>query len=60
MDVDVEYFTDPEVMYDAFGSVVDIVINGGPGQILASTVIDCTGGAPVLVREGAGKWEHLF
>ncbi len=60
MDVDVEYFTDPEVMYDTFGSVVDIVINGGPGHILSSTVIDCTSGVPLLVREGAGKWEHLF
>jgi tRNA threonylcarbamoyl adenosine modification protein (Sua5/YciO/YrdC/YwlC family) len=60
MDVDVEYFTDPEIMYEAFGNVVDIVINGGSGSILSSTVIDCTGGTPVLVREGAGAWEHLF
>ncbi len=60
MDVDVEYFTDPEIMYEEFGKVVDIVINGGPGKILSSTVIDCTDGAPVLVREGAGEWEHLL
>ncbi len=60
MDVDVEYFTDPEVMDDVFGNVVDMVIDGGPGHVLASTVIDCTSGAPVLVREGAGPWEHLL
>jgi tRNA threonylcarbamoyl adenosine modification protein (Sua5/YciO/YrdC/YwlC family) len=60
MDVDVEYFTDPEVMHDVFGNLVDIVIDGGSGHILASTVIDCTDGAPSLVREGAGKWEHLI
>lgn len=60
MDVDVEYYTDPELMYEAFGNVVDIVINGGPGKILSSTVVDCTGGTPVLVREGAGEWAHLF
>lgn len=60
MDGDVEYFTDPEVMYDVFENVVDIVIDGGPGHILASTVIDCTGGTATLVREGAGPWEHLL
>jgi len=60
MDVDVEYFTDPEVMEEVFGNVVDMVIDGGPGHVLASTVIDCTSGAPVLVREGAGPWEHLL
>ncbi|MFI5195838.1 MAG: L-threonylcarbamoyladenylate synthase [Chitinophagales bacterium] len=57
MDGDVEYFTDPEVMEERFGKVVDIVIDGGPGHVLASTVIDCTGGVPVLIREGAGKFE---
>ena len=60
MDGDVEYYTDPEIMEELFGNVVDIVIDGGIGQILASTVIDCTSGAPVLVREGAGEWEHLI
>lgn len=60
MDGDVEYFTDPEVMHEEFGKLVDIVIDGGIGHILSSTVIDCTSGAPVLIREGAGAWEHLF
>lgn len=60
MDDDVEYFTDPELMYEKFGNHVDIVINGGPAKILSSTVIDCTSGAPVLVREGAGDWASLF
>lgn len=59
MDVDVEYYTDPEVMYEVFGSVVDIVIDGGVGQTKPSTVIDCTSGQPELLREGAGKWEHI-
>jgi tRNA threonylcarbamoyl adenosine modification protein (Sua5/YciO/YrdC/YwlC family) len=60
MDVDVEYFTDPELMHEQFGDVVDIVIDGGIGNIMASTVIDCTSGAPVLIREGAGEWESLI
>ncbi len=59
-DGDVEYYTDPEVMFDTFGSLVDIVIDGGPGHIIPSTVIDCTNGSPSLIREGAGKWEGLF
>lgn len=60
MDGDVEYFTDPEVMHEEFGKLVDIVVDGGPGHILASTVIDCTSGAPVVIREGAGKIEGLL
>ena len=60
MDIDVEYYTDPELMFEAFGKLVDIVIDGGIGSVLFSTVIDCTGGAPVLAREGAGEWEHLI
>lgn len=59
-DSHVEYFTDPEVMHDLFENVVDIVIDGGPGHILSSTVIDCTSGKPELIREGAGEWEHLL
>ncbi len=60
MDIDIEYYTDPELMFEALGKLVDIVIDGGIGSVLFSTVIDCTGGAPVLVREGAGEWEHLI
>ena len=58
MDADVEYYTDPEIMHDLFSNVVDIVIDGGIGEILSSTVIDCTSGHPVLVRAGAGVWQE--
>jgi tRNA threonylcarbamoyl adenosine modification protein (Sua5/YciO/YrdC/YwlC family) len=60
MDGHVEYFTDPELMYEQFGNLVDIVIDGGIGNIIASTVIDCSSGAPELIREGAGEWEKLL
>jgi tRNA threonylcarbamoyl adenosine modification protein (Sua5/YciO/YrdC/YwlC family) len=60
MDIDVEYYTDPELMNEQFGNLVDIVIDGGIGNILSSTVIDCTDGSPSLIREGAGPWEHLM
>jgi len=59
MDGDVEYFTDPEIMEEQFGNLVDIVIDGGIGHIIASTVIDCTSGSPELIREGAGKWDFI-
>jgi tRNA threonylcarbamoyl adenosine modification protein (Sua5/YciO/YrdC/YwlC family) len=60
MDEDVEYFTDPEIIHDIFEKQVDMVIDSGIGNMLASTIIDCTGDSPELVREGAGAWEGLF
>ena len=60
MDVDVAYYTDPELMYEQFGKQVDIVIDGGIGKLQASTVIDCTSGAPELIREGAGAVDWLI
>ena len=60
MEGEVEYFTDPEVMEEIFGDMVDVVINGGHGGIVPSTVIDCTADVPTLIREGAGEWENLI
>jgi tRNA threonylcarbamoyl adenosine modification protein (Sua5/YciO/YrdC/YwlC family) len=57
MDGDVEYYTDPELMEEQFGKLVDMVIDGGHGGIIPSTVIDCTDGAPELIRAGAGVFE---
>lgn len=56
---DIEYYTDPETIYDIFGSLVDIVIDGGAGHIVPSTVVDCTSGNAELIREGAGEWPQL-
>lgn len=52
----VEDYTDPEVMHENFRKEVDFVIDGGIGGITPSTVIDCTGEEPVLIREGLGPW----
>ncbi|MFK7951607.1 MAG: L-threonylcarbamoyladenylate synthase [Ekhidna sp.] len=49
-----DHATDPEVIYDQFKNLVDIVIDGGFGEVHPSTVIDCTGTEPVLIREGLG------
>ena len=50
-----EYFTDPEDIYQDFAKLVDIVIDGGPGGNVPSTVVDCTGSEPLLIREGAAE-----
>jgi tRNA threonylcarbamoyl adenosine modification protein (Sua5/YciO/YrdC/YwlC family) len=49
-----DYITDPELIYESFGNMVDIVIDGGYGGNIPSTVIDCTDDSPVLIREGKG------
>jgi tRNA threonylcarbamoyl adenosine modification protein (Sua5/YciO/YrdC/YwlC family) len=49
-----EYYTDPEDFKDEFQKLVDIVIDSGPGRNVPSTVVDCTGEEPLLIREGAG------
>ncbi|MFM7900997.1 MAG: L-threonylcarbamoyladenylate synthase [Bacteroidota bacterium] len=46
-----EYLADPEEIHTHFGKDVDWVIDGGPGKIKPSSVIDCTGPEPVMVRE---------
>lgn len=53
----VEDFTDPEVIQERFSKTVDIVIHGGIGGTVPSTIIDVTTGEPEVLREGAGKWE---
>lgn len=50
-----EIFTDPELIHDHFGDMVDIVIDGGPGGVIPSTVVDCTVSPPEVIREGAGE-----
>jgi tRNA threonylcarbamoyl adenosine modification protein (Sua5/YciO/YrdC/YwlC family) len=51
-----EYHTDPELIHESIGNKVEIVIDGGYGDNTASTVIDCTGDEPVLIREGKGEF----
>lgn len=54
----VEDYTDPEVMYENFSHEADIVVDGGIGNTVPSTIIDCTGDEPVLIRQGAGEWSE--
>ncbi|MEZ4859165.1 MAG: L-threonylcarbamoyladenylate synthase [Flavobacteriaceae bacterium] len=50
----IEYTTDPELIYEKWQNLVDLVIDSGYGGNIPSTVIDLTGDEPVLVREGKG------
>lgn len=49
-----EYYTDPELIYEKYKDKVDLVINGGFGNLQASTVIDCTSDQFTVIREGLG------
>ena len=53
----VEDYTDPEIIHDKFENLVDLVIDGGFGGIVPSTIIDFTSGEAMLIREGAGQWK---
>lgn len=53
----IEYTTDPELIYEKWQNLVDLVIDGGYGGNIPSTVIDLTGDEPLLVREGKGSLE---
>lgn len=54
-DTFLDYFNDPYEIYQRFDDEVDLVVDGGYGKLHASTIIDCTSGAPVIVRQGIGK-----
>lgn len=49
-----EYTTNPELIYEKWGNIVDLVIDGGYGDNQASTVVDLSGFEPEIVREGKG------
>lgn len=50
----IEYSTDPELIFEKWQNKVDLVIDGGYGENVPSTIIDLTGYEPVVVREGKG------
>ena len=53
----VEEYTDPEVIQEKFGHLVDFVIDGGIGGVVPSTVVDCTTPDWHIIRQGLGEFE---
>jgi tRNA threonylcarbamoyl adenosine modification protein (Sua5/YciO/YrdC/YwlC family) len=51
---DIEYTTIPELIDEKFGSIADLVIDGGIGGVQPSTIVDCTGEKPEILRQGKG------
>ena len=54
-----EYTTDPELIFEKWKNIVDIVIDGGFGDNQASTVIDLTSTEPEIIREGKGSLDVI-
>lgn len=53
----IEYTTDPELIFEKWQNLVDVVIDGGYGDNVGSTIIDLSDYEPVVVREGKGDWD---
>ncbi|MDR1719489.1 MAG: threonylcarbamoyl-AMP synthase [Dysgonamonadaceae bacterium] len=50
-----EYDTDPELIYEEYMNLVDVVVDGGYGGLEPSTVVDCTNDMIEIVRQGKGE-----
>ena len=55
----IDYITDPELIAEKFDKQVDLVVDGGMGDLFASTVVDLTEGYPEIIREGKGSLDLL-
>jgi tRNA threonylcarbamoyl adenosine modification protein (Sua5/YciO/YrdC/YwlC family) len=55
----IEYTTDPELIFEKWQNLVDMVIDGGYGDNQASTIIDLSSDEPIVVREGKGSLDIL-
>ena len=54
-----DYYTDPEEIYNLYEHQVDLMIDGGTGGKVASTILDCTNNQIQLVRKGLGEIDFL-
>ena len=59
-DAVLEYTTDPELILERYNHLVDLVVDGGIGHLEASTVLDCTGSEPQVLRLGLGAIDDLW
>ena len=56
----VEYISDPAIIYQNYGNLVDVIVDGGFSNIIPSTVVDCSKGDIEVIREGAGDLDLLY
>ncbi len=56
----IEYSTDPELIHEKYEDLVDMVIDAGYGGLVASTIVDCTGESPEIIRQGKGILEDFL
>lgn len=56
----IEYITDPELIYEKYKKRVDAVIDGGYMNNVATTIVDCTGDEPFIIRQGIGVLEDFL
>lgn len=52
---DDDYRCEPELIAESLGAIVDIVVDAGRGGLIPSTVVDCTGSEPEIIRQGKGE-----
>ena len=55
---EVEEYTDPELIQENWGKQIDMVVDGGIGGMIPSTVVDCTTDNYEIIRQGAGDWDY--
>jgi tRNA threonylcarbamoyl adenosine modification protein (Sua5/YciO/YrdC/YwlC family) len=55
----IEYTTDPELIFEKWQNLVDLVIDGGYGDNIGSTIIDLSGDEPIVIREGKGSLDII-
>ena len=56
----IEYTTDPELIYERYEHQIDMMVDGGYGNNEASTVVNCTGHEPEVVRYGIGDIDQYL
>lgn len=56
----IEYTTDPELIYEKYKNKVDAVIDGGYMNNVATTIVDCTGDSPIILRQGIGELDDFI
>ncbi|CAN1536820.1 SUA5 Putative translation factor (SUA5) [Flavobacteriaceae bacterium] len=55
----IEYTTDPELIFEKWQNLVDLVVDGGYGNNTGSTIIDLSGDEPIVIREGKGSLDIM-